>query len=164
MSLPVSELEGVLAALIIEHRRLLRQVIAQHEAMKALDLKSIDAATAQQEALRLRIATLEVRRQTVTTQLAAPLRLTPPITLSRLLEAIPRAQQPTLRRQRDELRNVMQEIARQAGNGGRLAGAVLGYLNTAVRLLNGAIQRSGVYTRQGLSRNAPRLGVMDAVG
>jgi hypothetical protein len=164
MSTPVSELEGVLATLIIEHRRLLRQLIAQHDAMETMDLKAIESATAQQEALRLRIATLENRRQTVTAQLAAPLRVTPPITLLRLIDALPRPQQPTLRRQRDELRTVMQEISRNAGNSGRLAGAVLGYLNTAVRLLNGAIQRSGVYTRQGLSRATPRLGVMDAVG
>jgi hypothetical protein len=164
MSRPVSELEGVLATLIIEHRRLLRQVVAQHDAMKKIDLKGIEAATAQQEALRLRITTLEARRQVVATQLAQSLRVEPPITLTRIVDALPVPQQFTLRRQRDELRNVMQEISQHAKNSGRLAGAVLGYLNTAVRLLNGAMQRSGAYTRQGLSRSTPRLGVMDAVG
>jgi hypothetical protein len=164
MSRPVLELENVLATLVIEHRRLLRQMIAQHDAMKTLDLKAIETATAQQEALRLRISTLESRRQVVTAQIAGPLGVTKPLTLLRLIDALPPAQQPTLRRQRDELRAVMEDISRHAGTSGRLAGAVLGYLNTAVRLLNGAIQRSGVYTRQGLSRATPRLGVMDAVG
>jgi hypothetical protein len=164
MSRPVSELENIMATLVIEHRRLLRLIIAQHEAMKTIDLKAIESATSQQEAQRLRISTLEARRQTVTAQLATPLRVTSPVTLLRLIEALPPAQQPTLRRQRDELRSVMEEISRHAGTSGRLAGAVLGYLNTAVRLLNGAMQRSGVYTRQGLSRSTPRLGVMDAIG
>ncbi len=46
----------------------------------------------------------------------------------------------------------------------KLSAAVLGHLNTAVRLVAGAIERAGVYTRTGSPKVAARIGNMDAIG
>ena len=47
---------------------------------------------------------------------------------------------------------------------GRLASAVLGHLNTVVRLLAGAVEKAGLYTKQGIPQVSARIGVMEAVG
>ena len=41
---------------------------------------------------------------------------------------------------------------------------MLGHLNTVVRLLAGAVERAGVYTKDGIPRVASRIGIMEAVG
>src|SRR5438105_8844818 len=60
-----SELEALLNELIAEHRRLLAHVSAHEAAMKAFDLRQMDALAKMQEASRLRIAALETRRRAV---------------------------------------------------------------------------------------------------
>jgi hypothetical protein len=45
-----------------------------------------------------------------------------------------------------------------------LAGAVLGHLNTVVRLIAGAVEQAGVYTKQGVPQVSARIGVIEAVG
>ena len=45
-----------------------------------------------------------------------------------------------------------------------LAGAVLGHLNTVVRLIAGAVERAGIYTKSGVPQVSNRIGVMEAVG
>ena len=47
---------------------------------------------------------------------------------------------------------------------GRVATAVLGHLNTVVRLVAGAVEKAGLYTKNGVPRVSSRIGVMDAVG
>ena len=72
VSRPPSELERlemVLQQLIVEHRKLLGHLEAQQAAMKAMDLDAMDAAANLQEASRLRIAGLEVKRRELVQQL-----------------------------------------------------------------------------------------------
>jgi len=59
MSRLLPELENILQALVAEHRRLLAHLEGQQAAMKAFDLKALDDSRNQQEACRLRVATLE---------------------------------------------------------------------------------------------------------
>jgi hypothetical protein len=160
---PITDLEVLLGNLIVEHRRLLKQVDAQQTAMKAMDLAAIDAAIAEQDVLRRRIATLERRRGELAAQAGILLRLNGPVTLLRLAEALP-AQCRTLLKLRAELRDLMSEIQQRASIAARVAGSVLGHLNTAMRILAGAVERAGVYTRSGVPRMSTRVGVMDAIG
>src|SRR5258708_5769520 len=70
MSRQLSELEACLAELIAEHQRLFGLFATQQAAMKAFDMKSMDAAANAQEASRLRIAALDTKRRGLTLQLA----------------------------------------------------------------------------------------------
>jgi hypothetical protein len=160
---PNSELEILLQQLIDEHRKLLGYVEAHQVAMKAFDLKAMDAAARQQEAARLRIATIENKRRAAVTAAARLLRLQGPLTVTRLAESDPQ-RGPTLLKLSAELKTLIYQIAQRTHVASRLAGAVVGHLNTVVRLLAGAVEQAGVYTKQGIPRVAGRIGVMEAVG
>ena len=163
MSRQLAELEALLQQLIGEHRKLLKQVDAHQAAMKLLDLKAMDAAAQQQEACRLRIATVENKRRMLSVVLARQANLAGEPTISRLAELYPvRAKE--LCALRDELKMVIIEVTSKTHVAGKLAGAVLGHLNTVVRVIAGAVEQAGVYTRQGTPRVAGRIGVVDAVG
>jgi hypothetical protein len=162
MSLP--DLENLLQLLVTEHRRLLAHLEAQQAAMKAFDLKALDDARNQQEASRLRVAALENKRRALVLQIARQMRVDAQgLTISRLAELQP-ARREALFKVRDELKELAAQIAARTHVSARLAGAVLGHLNTVVRLLAGAVEKSGLYTKQGVPRVAPRIGVMEAVG
>jgi hypothetical protein len=166
MSRLVADLEGVLQGLVTEHRKLLRHVEDHGKAVRAMDLKAMDAAAAQQEAARLRIAALETRRKSVALQLARTMKIDPGpagLTLSRLAELHPPRRDALLQFRR-ELRELAGAITAHTTVSGRVARAVLGHLNTAVRLLAGAVERAGTYTRQGTPKVARRIGAMEAVG
>ena len=163
MSRLLPELESVLRALADEHRRLLASVEAQQAAMKAFDLKAMDDARNQQEASRLRVATLEAKRRTVVAHIAKGLKLDGKVTLTRLADLHP-PRRDALLILRDEIRQLAEAIAARAHVAGRLAGAVLGHLNTVVRLLAGAVEKAGLYTKHGVPRVSSRIGVMEAVG
>ena len=164
MSRPLSELEAVLQALVAEHRRLLAAVEAHQAAMKAMNLAALDAARNQQEASRLRIATLENRRRLVVAQVARAARVeVKGLTLTKLAALYPPQAQPLLKL-RDELKDVASSIARRTYVSGRLAGALLGHLNTVVRLLAGAVEKAGVYSKNGVPKVSARIGVMEAIG
>jgi hypothetical protein len=162
MSLP--DLENLLQLLVAEHRRLLAHLEAQQAAMKAFDLKALDDARNQQEASRLRVAALENKRRALVVQVARQLRVDAQgLTITRIAELQP-ARRDALHKVRDELKALAAQIATRTHVSGRLAGAVLGHLNTVVRVLAGAVEKSGLYTKQGIPRVAPRIGVMEAVG
>lgn len=163
MSRLLPELEGVLRALADEHRRLLASVEAQQVAMKAFDLKAMDDARNQQEASRLRVATLEAKRRVVVAHVAKGLKLDGKVTLTRLAELHPPRREALLAL-RDEIKQLAETIAARTHVAGRLAGAVLGHLNTVVRLLAGAVEKAGLYTKHGVPRVSTRIGVMEAVG
>ena len=164
MSRLLPELENVLQLLVAEHRRLLAHLEAQQAAMKAFDLKALDDCRNQQEACRLRVATLENKRRAVVTLLARTLRVDAQgLTITRLAELQP-AHRNSLLALRGQLKTVAAEITARTHVAGRLAGAVLGHLNTVVRLLAGAVEKTGVYTKQGVPRVSSRIGVMEAVG
>jgi FlgN protein len=159
----ILDLETLLQQMIVEHGKLLKLVEGQQSAMKVLNLKAMDEATNLQEAGRLRIAALEQKRRTLVIQVAKALRLSGEPRIPQLAEIFP-DRKPTLLKLRDELRNLIGQIAKKNYVGGKLAGAVLGHLNTAIRLLAGAVEHAGLYTRSGVPRMASRIGVMEAVG
>jgi hypothetical protein len=164
MSRLLPELENVLQLLAAEHRRLLAQLETQQAAMKAFDLKALDDSRNQQEASRLRAATLENKRRALVLLIARTLRVEANgLTITRLAELQP-AHAKSLLKLRDELKGLAAQITARTHVAGRLASAVLGHLNTVVRLLAGAVEKTGVYTKQGVPRVSPRIGVMEAVG
>ncbi|MGD1278352.1 MAG: flagellar protein FlgN [Tepidisphaeraceae bacterium] len=160
---PLSDLESLLAQLVAEHGKLLSLLEAQHAAMKKIDIPAMLDLAHQQENQRLRLLGLENRRKTIVQQIAAAAKLNEEPTLGRLIELFP-PHAPALRKLQAELRGVMGKISQRTHLSSRLSAAVLGHLNTALRILAGAVERAGLYTKNGVPRVAARIGVMDAVG
>jgi hypothetical protein len=180
----LSELEAALQQMVAEHRKLLAFVDAQQAAMRKMDLAAMDVAVNAQEACRLRIATLETKRKTLVLFLTRGQKLegpggppnaksairnpqsaigNPPVTLSQLAALYPQRRDPLLKLGA-ELKQIAAQVAGRTKVAGKLAGAVLGHLNTVVRLLAGAVERApGVYTKDGVPRVSARIGIMEAV-
>jgi FlgN protein len=158
----LDELQSVLELLIEEHRRLLGEVDRHRAAIQAIDVPAMEASRGRQEALRAKVAALEARRKMLMDQISAAHR-TPGMTLGALAELYPPLRQKLLA-QREELHGIVQQISQRSQVAGRVAGAVLGHMNTVVRLLAGAMRQAGVYTKQGVPQTAPRIGVIEAVG
>ena len=163
MSRLMPELENVLRALADEHRRLLACVEAQQAAMKAFDLKAMDEARNRAEASRLRVTALEVKRRAVVLQIARGLKLEAKVSLSQIADLHPPRREALLAL-REEIKQLADAIAARTHVSGRLAGAVLGHLNTVMRLLAGAVEKAGLYTKHGVPSVSSRIGVMEAVG
>jgi|SRR5579872_6751123 len=163
MSRHITDLHTVLAQLIGEHRKLLELLDAQHVAMKAFDLNVMADLMPRQEMTRLRIGELDGKRRMLTRQIAALHKLPEEPRLARIAELYPQQAEPLLRA-RMELRQLATRISTRSQISGRLTTAVLGHLNNVVRVLAGAAQRAGLYTRQGIPRVGTRIGMMDAVG
>ena len=159
----LGDLEVILTQLVAEHEKLIGQLDEQQAAMKKLDLKALEASSKLQEATRLRIASLETRRRTTVTQIATALKLPGTATLTKVAEASG-AYQAKLVSLRDRLKDLMEQIATRSHIASRLAGAVLGHLNTMVRLLAGAVEQPGVYTKHGTAQVTGRIGVLEAIG
>ena len=157
------DLEATLAGLIVEHRRLLEQARANETAVRTFDLKAMDALVGQQEATRQRIAAWELKRKAITAQIARTMRVEPNASLKQLADLHPPRREALLGL-RDELKGLAQQIAGRTRVAGRVASAVLGHLNTAVRLLAGAVEKAGLYTKHGVPQVSRRIGVMEAVG
>ncbi len=163
MSRQAIELENVLQMLIDEHRRMLAHVDAQQSAMKKLQLDAMQDCMHRQESCRLRIAALDGRRRLLAQQVAKLCKVNGELTLSQIATVFPQNGAKLLAL-RDELKGLVQQVADRTNVAGRLAAAVLGHLNTAMRLFAGAVGQAGVYTKHGTPRVAGRIGVMDAVG
>lgn len=163
MSRQLFELEAILQQLVVEHRRLLAVVEKHEAAMKTLDLRAMDDAANLQEASRLRIASFEQRRRNMVLQLTQSLRLQGDVMIRDLARLFPARAEP-LMRLRAELRQVVEEIQTRTKVSGRLAFAVLGHLNTVVRLIAGAVEKAGLYTKHGVPQVSRRIGVIEAVG
>jgi len=163
MSKNITDLELVLQHQIAEHRKMLAMCDAHQAAMKKFDLKAMEDLTNLQEACRLRMATLEYKRKTLTLAIARLHKLPGDLKLTQLAELYP-AYKPSLMKYRDELRGLIDQVSRNNFIAGKLAGAVLGHLNTVVRLLAGVVEKAGLYTKQGVPKVSARIGVMEAVG
>jgi chromosome segregation ATPase len=164
MSRQFVDLEAILTQLVAEHRNLLANLDRQQTAMKKLDVDSLEAATGAQESARLRIASLEVRRRTIVLQIAKAVRMDEKqLTLAKLAELVP-ARKMQFLAIRKELKDVAAQIASRTQVAGRVAGAILGHLNTVVRIVAGAVEKAGLYTKQGVPCVSTRIGVMEAVG
>jgi hypothetical protein len=163
MSRQVQEIELLLRQLIDEHRELAEHVEAQQQAMHAGDAEQIDRATHQQQCGRTRIARLESRRRQLAVQIGRAMRLGDEPTLPLLAQLFP-ARSEALLALRDELRTAIEQVSTRTHRVTRLASAVLGHLNSAVRLIAGAVEQAGVYTKSGSPQMTARIGVMEAVG
>ena len=163
MSRPLCELEAILQQLIVEHRRLLSFVEKHEAAMKVLDLKAMDDAGQSQEASRLRIAMLEQRRRNAIVLLTKGMNLKGDVTVRNLATLFP-ARADALMKFRAELKQIAEQIQARTHVTGRLATAVLGHLNTVVRLIAGVVEKAGLYTKNGVPRVSSRIGMMEAVG
>ena len=131
--------------------------------MKKWDVKAILELGHDQESTRLRIFSLEHRRRAIVRQIAAGAKLNEEPSICASIELFPPFA-PDLIRLRDQLRAVIGKISHRTSMAAKLSAAVLGHLNTAVRLVAGAIERAGVYTRTGSPKVAARIGNMDAIG
>lgn len=163
MSRQITELQAILTQMTAEHQKLLDQMEAQHVAMKKFDLTAMGDLVTKEEATRLRINSLEQKRRLQVRQIMTNLKLTEEPRLKKLAELFPN-QAPPLLKARDDLRDVAKKIMTRSQGSHKLASAVLGHLNTVMRLLAAVVERAGLYTRQGVPRVATRIGVMDAVG
>jgi len=163
MSRQLSELKVILEQLIAEQGKLLSQLEAQYAAMKKIDIKTMMELGHDQEATRLRLITLDQKRRTLVRQIAAGAKLNEEPSITRIMELFP-PYAPEFEKLRSQLRGVIGKISHRTRMATRLSAAVLGHLNTAVRLVAGAIERAGIYTRSGAPRMASRIGVMDAIG
>ena len=164
MSRFAAELETVLQLLLNEHRKLLGYLEQQQAAMKKFDLTAMDAARNQQEACRMRVSTLEAKRRVTVINMAKLLKTDPAtLTLTRIAELHP-VRKDALLKLRGELKALAAQIEGRVYVAGKLAGAVLGHLNTVVRLLAGAVEKAGLYTKHGIPQVSSRIGVMEAVG
>jgi hypothetical protein len=162
MSRQLDELNGVLSLIIAEHRKLLVESEKHHAAIKVINVAEMELSRRRHETIRSEIAALESRRATLARQIGALHKLNAP-TLTQLAQLHP-THRAKLLAQRDELRALIGQISQRTHLAGKVAGAVLGHLNTVVRLLGGAMQQAGLYTRRGLPKLAPRIGVIEAVG
>jgi chromosome segregation ATPase len=163
MATAVDELETILKQLIGEHEKLLRQMQSQQAAMKKLDQSAMEDISHLQEATRLRISSLETRRRAVVNQLAKTLRIEGRATLARIAESMPAARAKLLGL-RNRLKELVAQVSARATVAGKLAGAVLGHLNTVVRLLAGSVEQAGLYTKNGVPQVSTRIGMLEAVG
>ncbi|MBA3273366.1 MAG: flagellar export chaperone FlgN [Chthoniobacterales bacterium] len=158
------EIESLLQLLIAEHQKLLAHVDLQQAAMRAFDMRTMDQAAKLQEAARLRIASLETRRRGVILQIARLSKLNEKdLTLAKLAEMNPQRGVQLLRL-RNELKTIAQQIAQKTNVAGKLASAVAGHLNTVMRILAGAVEQAGVYTKHGVPQVTGRIGIMEALG
>jgi hypothetical protein len=163
MNKAIHELETLLKALVAEHEKLLRLLENQQQAVRKLDTRRIEELAAAQESARMRISTLEMRRRQLVQQIGQAARLPGTVTIGQLAEAFPQSRAGLLGL-RQRLRELAAAVSARAQVAGRIAGSVLGHLNTVVRLIAGATEQAGLYNRQGSHQVSPRIGVMEAVG
>lgn len=163
MSRQLLEVEHLLRQLIAEHHKLLKHVAAHDAAMRRFDMPAMDQAAKLQDAVRLRIASMETRRRAAIQQIACTARVGNDLTIQHLAEMFP-DRAASLLGLRDELKDIASQIAARTYVAARVAGGVLGHLNTAIRFLAGAVERTGVYTKTGTPQVSARIGVMNAVG
>jgi flagellar biosynthesis/type III secretory pathway chaperone len=142
---------------------MLVQVDAQQAAMKTLKIDAMQDAMHRQDACRIRIGNFEGRRRSLVQQIAKLSRLSADATLPQIVVLYPQ-NAPKLLGLRNELKQLIQQIADRTHVGGRVAAAVLGHLNTALRLFATAVGQAGTYTKNGVPRVTQRIGVMEAVG
>lgn len=159
----VSELELLLGQMVAEHRRLLAQVERHAEAMKKIDLPVMEDSGRQQEACRMRINALEQRRRFLVQQISRAANQPGELTLSLLAGMFP-PKSAALLKLRSELKQVAEQIANRTRISGKIAAAVLGHVNTAVRIVAGAVERAGLYTKKGIPSASRRIGMMETVG
>ena len=160
---PVLDLETLLGELLTEHRKLLGHVEFQLDSMQQMNTRQMEVARTLQESSRLRINTLELRRRMLVQQIARMNQLKTEPKIPQLAQMFPQRRGQLLKLRAD-LEAVMKQVQSKSFVSSRVASAVLGHLNTAMRILAGAVGGGGVYTNRGVAKVARRIGVMEAVG
>jgi hypothetical protein len=163
MSHQLIELESVLTQLIAEHKTMLGLVERHQAAMRGLRTSEMEEIQQRQEIARRRLANLESRRRALTGELAKLYKLGGEVTVGRLAELFPQ-RSVALMKLRDDLRALISQIGQRLAISSKVAGAMVGHLNTVIRLVAGAVERAGIYTRRGVPQVSRRIGVMEAVG
>lgn len=166
MTPPQSDLDRLIECLkgIADEHRTLLDLVRRHEAaMRSLDSAAIDDLAQKQEQVRTKIMQWEARRRMVVATLVKASKMPGEPTLTRLAAAFP-THRAALMKLKGEIVALATEIRHRTGTAGRIAQAMLGHLNTAVRLLAGAVERGGTYTRQGTPKLTRRIGSIEAVG
>ena len=166
MSPPTPELDRLadcLRGLADDHRKLVDLVRRHESAMRKLDAPAMESLGQQQEQVRTRILQAEARRKMIVAALVRATKLTGEPTLTRLATAFP-THRAALFKHRDDLRALAGDLKQRTAIASRIAQSMVGHLNTAVRLLAGAIERGGTYTRQGGPKLTRRLSSIEAVG
>jgi hypothetical protein len=166
MTSPTSELDRLaecLRGLTDDHRKLVDLVRRHEAAMRSLDAAAMETLAQQQEQVRTRILQAEARRRMVVAQLVRSAKVAGEPTLTRLATAFP-THRVVFLKHRDDLRALAGEVKRRSAVAGRIAQAMAGHLNTAVRLLAAAVEGGGTYTKQGGPKLTRRLGSIEAVG
>ena len=163
MSPMIAELEKSLAGLVAEHKTLLDAVQAHLDAMRTFKTAGIAAAADAIEASRTRIVFAENKRRQLMLQVIRTHKFEPDITLAEIAAAVP-AHRVSLMKVRDQLRAAMQDVAARTNVSSRVAHAMLGHLNTVVRMIAGAMQTAAVYSRTGTAIASGRVGMIEAVG
>jgi hypothetical protein len=163
MSRQILELETLMQELIGEHQRMLKHLVAQHAAMKTMDRPAMEAAARLQEASRLRLLAFENKRKNLVMLIGQKHGKRGKVMLSDIAGWYPDRQLPLLKL-RTQLKELVQQVATRAQISNKLAGAVLGHLNTVVRLLAASIEKAGLYTKNGIPKMSARIGVMEAIG
>ena len=123
MSRLLLELENILQALVDEHRKLSSHVATQQNAMKTLQIETMQDAMHRQESTRLRIAALDNRRRLLVQQIARLMRTGDDVTITQIAAAFPQ-NGPRLLQLRNDLKRLAQQIADSTHVAGRLAAAV----------------------------------------
>jgi flagellar biogenesis protein FliO len=162
VSAPIAELEKLLVALVKEHQLLSDAVQLHQDSMRKFKPEELAAAQAAIESSRTRILSHESRRRVVAQQIARLHKLPMNASLEQIAEAAPQYRKNLLRL-REELKTLAAQITRKTTVSAKVAGAMLGHLNTVVRVVAGAVQQAAVYTKQGMPTVASRIGVMEAV-
>lgn len=160
---PVIELETLLKEMLQEHRKLLMHLEVHQAAMQSLNVPQMESCRPRQEATRLRILKLEERRKTLVQQIARINQLKGEPKIPVIADLYPQRRQE-LMSLRTDLQAAMKAVADRSYIATRLASAVLGHLNTAMRIVATAVGSGGVYTNRGTPRVTGRLGVIEAVG
>lgn len=163
MSQQLVELESILARLVVEHKTMLALLERQQTAMRQLHTAELLDINALLETARPRLAALDARRRALTGELAKLYKLQGEVTVARLADLFPQ-RRVALLKLRDDLRGLITQMGQRLAVGSRVAGALVGHLNTVIRIVTGAVERAGIYTRQGLPQISRRIGVMEAVG
>lgn len=162
MSPTIVELEKLLAVLVNEHRTLSAAADVYQKALRTFDLEQINAGADAVEASRSKIVMFENRRRHQTLLVARTHKLPNDVTITQIATAVP-AHRLTLLKHRDELRKLVAEISAKNNVSAKVAAAMMGHLNSVVRMVSGAVRQAAVYTRYGQHTVAARVGVMEAV-
>jgi hypothetical protein len=126
-------------------------------------MKDMYYVAREQDGSRLQIVGLDHRRRATVQQIGKALNVKCELTLKKLEELVT-ANAISLMQLRRQLKESVERIVNRSKISGKVATAVLGHLNTVVRLLAGAVERAGVYTKSGIPRVSPRIGALEAVG